>query len=147
MKEAGKAFCWYKCHNCSTEYAMVDGVRNSSGCSNPNCHHPDVHIHSNVDGELPLSRDVTRKTFGPDGIPLRSAAHPSDGSAVDPSLLISKESIKEARTALLSMARQYVGYPWGAGGVTRQAHDAEVQILLELQSKVTMLRKQLEDFP
>ena len=44
---------WYKCHGCSAEYSMQDGVRNYEGCSNVACYAPEIHIHSDLDGEKP----------------------------------------------------------------------------------------------
>lgn len=44
---------WYVCHGCGWEAWISDGVRNSAGCGNPECYTPDVHIHSNADGEQP----------------------------------------------------------------------------------------------
>jgi hypothetical protein len=46
---------WYRCHNCEAEYPFSAGVRNSVGCSNPACANPDIHIHSDLDGEKPLT--------------------------------------------------------------------------------------------
>jgi hypothetical protein len=45
---------WYKCHGCGAEYPM-DGVRPGTGCANPACHSPNIHIHSDLDGEKPLT--------------------------------------------------------------------------------------------
>lgn len=44
---------WYRCHGCGWEAWVKDGVRNSAGCGNPECHHPCLHVHSNADGEQP----------------------------------------------------------------------------------------------
>jgi len=50
---AERTLSWYMCHNCGKEFRIADGVRNSRGCDN--CWNPNVHIHSNVDGELPTT--------------------------------------------------------------------------------------------
>lgn len=44
---------WYKCHGCGTEYPLSDGVRYGAGCANVACFAPDIHIHSDLDGEKP----------------------------------------------------------------------------------------------
>jgi hypothetical protein len=44
---------WYKCHGCGAEYQISVGIRNSAGCSNPTCANPNIHIHSDLDGEQP----------------------------------------------------------------------------------------------
>lgn len=45
---------WYQCHGCNAVYAFSLGVRNCAGCSNPTCNRPDIHIHSDLDGEKPI---------------------------------------------------------------------------------------------
>lgn len=46
---------WYKCHGCGKEYAIEDGVRASWGCNNDACLAPNIHIHSDLDGEKPTT--------------------------------------------------------------------------------------------
>lgn len=46
---------WYVCHTCRAEYPLEDGVRGPTGCSNIACGRPDIHIHSDLDGEQPLT--------------------------------------------------------------------------------------------
>lgn len=46
---------WYKCHGCNAEYAFADGIRPPTGCANSACFSPDIHIHSDLDGEKPLT--------------------------------------------------------------------------------------------
>ena len=45
---------WYKCHNCGVEYPF-DCVRTPMACDNINCHSPDIHVHSDLDGEKPAT--------------------------------------------------------------------------------------------
>jgi hypothetical protein len=45
---------WYKCHGCGKEWPH-DHVRASWGCDNPRCDRPDIHTHSDLDGEQPLT--------------------------------------------------------------------------------------------
>ena len=44
---------WYRCHGCGKEYPLYLGVRGSWGCNNDACLAPDIHIHSDLDGEKP----------------------------------------------------------------------------------------------
>lgn len=53
-----KRFSWYVCHGCGKEYLISDGVRPWAGCDNLACHYPDIHVHSNADGELPKTLEV-----------------------------------------------------------------------------------------
>jgi hypothetical protein len=46
---------WYQCHGCGAEYSFADGVRNSRGCDKIYCPQPDIHIHSDLDGEKPTT--------------------------------------------------------------------------------------------
>ena len=46
---------WYKCHGCGAEYPMHGGVRASAACSNVTCNRPNIHIHSDLDGEKPTT--------------------------------------------------------------------------------------------
>lgn len=57
------------------------------------------------------------------------------------------ETIKEDRRKLQSLLRDYAENIWETGGETRIAHDAEVQVLFEIQNKVTSLRKCLQESP
>lgn len=51
-----KRYRWYRCHGCGAEYSIkTDGVRNSAGCLCPN---PDVHVHSDLDGEVPNKAEL-----------------------------------------------------------------------------------------
>lgn len=49
---------WFRCHGCGAEYAISDGVRSPRGCGNPTCYAPDIHIHSDRDGEIPQDEYV-----------------------------------------------------------------------------------------
>lgn len=46
---------WYKCHGCGKEYSLADGVRAGWGCNNDCCLAPNIHLHSDLDGEKPTT--------------------------------------------------------------------------------------------
>lgn len=52
QREGIKTLRWYKCHGCGAEYPVRAGVRTSRACSE--CDSPDIHIHSDLDGEKPV---------------------------------------------------------------------------------------------
>jgi hypothetical protein len=53
-KELGiRTLYWFKCHGCGYERLVSQGVGNSASCGNPACVNPDLHIHSDIDGEKP----------------------------------------------------------------------------------------------
>jgi hypothetical protein len=54
---------WYRCHSCGWEAWVADGVRNARGCGNPKCFVSNLHVHSNRDGEMP----VTLSSFAVEG--------------------------------------------------------------------------------
>jgi hypothetical protein len=47
---------WYECHGCGAEYPSSAGARPSWGCT---CGRPDIHIHSDLDGEQPMLESVS----------------------------------------------------------------------------------------
>lgn len=51
---------WYVCHNCGWEAWVADSGRTSLGYGNEKCYHPDLHIHSNADGEMPKRLQVPK---------------------------------------------------------------------------------------
>lgn len=59
-----KRFYWYVCHGCQQEYSLAEGVRPWAGCANLACQYPDIHTHSNADGELPKTLAVPEDCRG-----------------------------------------------------------------------------------
>lgn len=45
---------WYRCHGCGWEH-ILDGAYHVTACGNPDCQDPCLHIHSDLDGEKPLT--------------------------------------------------------------------------------------------
>lgn len=58
-REGISTLCWYVCHNCGWEAWVSEGVRSSLGCGNEKCYRPNLHVHSDIDGERPKALSLS----------------------------------------------------------------------------------------